>query len=200
MWKLFNAAFDGFLMEVRIQWIILKIALESHTYEQMKYYVFQSKIALHIFNTEQHLFSLVSIKYAFVKTLLSELWWDAQSSFAQLWHLYFNAYWKGLKHLHNFLNGAVYLDLCINGSLEEVVEYFSSLPATLMHCSPNLSVANQMYLRWISSLFLNFFFVRRIHVCPILGPLVPLFGFLVMCPLGFKARVGSALFALQRWM
>ena len=26
-------------------------------------------------------------------------------------------------------------------------------------------------------------------------PLVPLFGFLVMSPLGFKARVGSALFA-----
>ena len=31
--------------------------------------------------------------------------------------------------------------------------------------------------------------------CPFLGPLVPLFRFLATSPLGFKARVGSALFA-----
>ena len=28
--------------------------------------------------------------------------------------------------------------------------------------------------------------------CPFVGPLAPCFGFLVMSPLGFKARVGSA--------
>ena len=32
-------------------------------------------------------------------------------------------------------------------------------------------------------------------MCHILGPLVPCFGFLGTFPLGFKARVGSALFA-----
>ena len=31
------------------------------------------------------------------------------------------------------------------------------------------------------------------------GHWYPCFGFLVMFPLGFKARVGSALFALRRW-
>ena len=34
-----------------------------------------------------------------------------------------------------------------------------------------------------------------VDTCPILGPHVPYFEFLFISPLGFKARVGSALFA-----
>ena len=39
--------------------------------------------------------------------------------------------------------------------------------------------------------FLKFLFLSDTFTYPILGPLVPLFGFLVTSPLGFKARVGS---------
>ena len=48
----------------------------------------------------------------------------------------------------------------------------------------------------------NFFkvFLSDTFISPILGPLVPCFGFLVTSPLGFKARVGSALFTLWRRM
>ena len=35
----------------------------------------------------------------------------------------------------------------------------------------------------------------RTYTCPILGHWYPCFGFLVTSPLGFKAKVGSALFA-----
>ena len=36
-----------------------------------------------------------------------------------------------------------------------------------------------------------------IFTCPIFGPLVPYFGFLVASPLGFKARASSTLLELQ---
>ena len=43
-----------------------------------------------------------------------------------------------------------------------------------------------------------YFFLFKVfggHTCPFLGHWYPCFGFLVTSPLGFKARVGSALFA-----
>ena len=40
-------------------------------------------------------------------------------------------------------------------------------------------------------------FLSDTFICPILGPLVPCFEFMVTSPLGFKARVGSALFILH---
>ena len=43
-------------------------------------------------------------------------------------------------------------------------------------------------------LFVCFLFVFGWHLCPMLGHWFPCLGFLVMSPLGFKARVGSALF------
>ena len=42
------------------------------------------------------------------------------------------------------------------------------------------------------------FILSDTFTCLILGVLVPYFGFLMAPPLGFKARVGSALFTLRR--
>ena len=50
------------------------------------------------------------------------------------------------------------------------------------------------FLKKICFLFVCFLKSFWANTCPYLGPLVPFFGFLVASPLGFKARVGSALF------
>ena len=58
---------------------------------------------------------------------------------------------------------------------------------------------NEFYTIWKQYLFFFFFFLKkrfwRTHVL-FWGHWYPCFGFLVMSPLGFKARVGSALFAI----
>ena len=66
----------------------------------------------------------------------------------------------------------------------------------------------QIYLQYLISnctevvlvlpgLYNTFFFLKFLaDTCPFWGHWYPCFGFLVMSPLGFKARVGSALFAI----
>ena len=53
-------------------------------------------------------------------------------------------------------------------------------------------------LNWKSFFLLLFFFKSLLDTCPFVGRghWYPCFGLLVMSPLGFKARVGSTLFAL----
>ena len=64
---------------------------------------------------------------------------------------------------------------------------------------PTLILNPQMHFSFLDRMFcLLFFFLKKVfggHTCPFFGAC---FGFLVMSPLGFKARLGSALFAFCR--
>ena len=46
----------------------------------------------------------------------------------------------------------------------------------------------------------KFFLKFLLDTSPFVGPLIPCFGLLLTSPLGFKARVGSALFTLSQGM
>ena len=106
-----------------------------------------------------------------------------------------------LQHYQTYviLNHAVYYQISTKKRLDIYQQIKQITPL-----NGNINV-NKYYAPLLSTTFLlhkerkSIFLTFLADTCPFWGPWYPCFGFLVISPLGFKARVGSALFTfLQR--